>query len=166
MRPAVFAALLRKAPKLSGEVKFGPSHAADFAEALPGEDQHLQNRPERSPERLGLCPQGSKLDVVKHAIAANFSGRRPDLVDRRRLDEVSFDGPSEESLAVRPDAVRKDRSGTVEHVVEELVNVSDRNFREPPPLPRDKNFLPNQALGRARRRAWRGLRRLRRAGRA
>jgi hypothetical protein len=38
-----FHALRRQAPKLRDEVDLAPSHAADFPEALPGQDQQLQH---------------------------------------------------------------------------------------------------------------------------
>jgi hypothetical protein len=151
MRLGVFDALFWQRPKPRGRVDLIPLHASNFAEALSRQDQELQRRPERRAELLRLRPQCSELVIVKHAVARRLGGRRSDAVDRRRLDEFSLDGPGEEALEMRPDAVRKDRSRTVEDAVEQLVDVSARDLRKPPPLPGNEDLAAQQALGFARR---------------
>ena len=95
MRIVVLDPLARQHPGDQIAIEFAPPHAGDFFPSLAGQDQELDERPERIAERVGGPPDQRKLAVIEHAIALPLRRRRLDPRKRRRLDRAALEGPVE-----------------------------------------------------------------------
>src|SRR5262245_62632106 len=93
MTLAILRSLAGNAPSVRSNL--APPHAGDFAAALPGNEEHLKQRPIRITERVESCPHTFDLVRAQTALPLYLLAGAVDLNCRRSLDQLLLYRPVE-----------------------------------------------------------------------
>ena len=110
MTLVVLGLLTWDAPYPSIEIDLRPFHRRDFVAPLRGEQEELEQRPERPAELGGGAPENPNFLFAQNAVAGLLFGRRSQPVARIARYAVLFDRPAEERPKAGEDAIGLDLS--------------------------------------------------------